>query len=90
VSEGDGDLRPVIPSEIEADTLADPAVSAEVFSTVAALTVALCENPWLSESDQVSTDPDWRELLIPKGYGIAEYRISRDDHHVILTRIVLF
>jgi hypothetical protein len=37
------DLWPVVPSEIVADTLADPSVSAEVFSTVAALTVAICD-----------------------------------------------
>ncbi|MEZ0073429.1 hypothetical protein [Planotetraspora sp. GP83] len=86
----DDDLWPVIPSDLVGDTLADPAVSAEVFSTVAALTVAIRENPWLSGSDQVGADPDWREILIPRGYGIAEYRISRRDHHVILTRICLF
>ncbi|GGS86290.1 hypothetical protein GCM10010156_51030 [Planobispora rosea] len=90
MSEDADDLWPVLPSEIVADTLADPAVSAEVFSTVAALMVAICENPWLKDSEQLSTDPDWREILIPKGYGIAEYRISRNDHHVVLTRIVLF
>ncbi|MEU7937179.1 hypothetical protein [Microbispora bryophytorum] len=61
-----------------------------LMSTVAALTVAICEDPWLAGSDQVGTDPDWREILIPKGFGIAEYRISRKDRHVILTRIVLF
>ncbi|WP_218038497.1 hypothetical protein [Acrocarpospora pleiomorpha] len=54
------------------------------------MTVAICEDPWLPGSDQVGMDPDWREILIPKGYGIAEYRISRKDHHVVLTRIVLF
>lgn len=86
----DDDLWPVVPSEIVVDTLADPAVSAEVFSTVAALTVAICENPWLPGSDQIGADPDWREILIPRGYGIAEYRISRGDHQVLLTRIVLF
>ncbi|WP_030912156.1 hypothetical protein [Streptosporangium amethystogenes] len=84
------DLWPVLPSEMVADTLADPAVSAEVFSTVAALTVAICENPWLTGSNQLGADPDWREILIAHGYGIAEYRINRDDHQVILTRIVLF
>ncbi|XVQ84923.1 hypothetical protein ACQP2K_39915 [Microbispora siamensis] len=63
---------------------------ADVFSAVAALTVAICEDPWLAGSDQVGTDPDWREILIPKGFGIAGYRVSRKDHHVILTRIVLF
>ncbi|MEU7912578.1 hypothetical protein [Microbispora bryophytorum] len=65
---GDGeDLWPVLPSEIVADTLADPVVPADVFSTVAALTVAICEGPWLAGSDQVGTDPDWREILIPQG-----------------------
>ncbi|GIH69176.1 hypothetical protein [Sphaerimonospora thailandensis] len=90
MTEDDDDLWPVIPSEIVADTLADPAVSADVFSTVVALTVAICENPWLPESDQVGVDPDWREIPIPNGYGIAEYRIGKADHHVILTRVVLF
>ncbi|MER6001478.1 hypothetical protein ACIHFD_53635 [Nonomuraea sp. NPDC051941] len=86
----DDDLWPVVPSEIVADTLADPSVSAEVFSTVAALTVAICEDPWLAGSEQVGADLDWREILIPKGYGIAEYRIDRKNQQVILTRIVLF
>jgi hypothetical protein len=36
------------------------------------------------------TDADWREILIPEGHGIAEYRINRAHHEVILTRIVLF
>ncbi|MEU6410183.1 hypothetical protein [Microbispora sp. NPDC046933] len=90
MSSDDEDLWPVLPSEIVADALADPAVPAEVFSAVAALTVAICEDPWLSGSDQVGTDPDWREILIPKGLGIAEYRVSPQDQHVILTRIVLF
>ncbi|MCA2187304.1 hypothetical protein [Nonomuraea cavernae] len=84
------DLWPVVPSEVVAETLADPSVSAEVFSTVAALTVAICEDPWLTASDQVGTDPDWREILIPKGFGIAEYRIDRKNQQVLLTRIVLF
>jgi hypothetical protein len=35
-------------------------------------------------------DPDWREILIPDGHGIAEYRINQADHQVILTRIVVF
>ncbi|WP_157249404.1 hypothetical protein [Nonomuraea typhae] len=83
------DLWPVVPSEIVADTLADPSISAEVFSTVAALTVAICEDPWLTGSDQVGGDPDWREVLIPKGLGIAEYRIDRKSQRVLLTRIVL-
>ncbi|MGH3815900.1 MAG: hypothetical protein ACRDUV_26215 [Pseudonocardiaceae bacterium] len=72
------------------DTLSDPAVSPELFSLVAALTVAICENPWLEGSNSVENDPDWREILIPDGHGIAEYRINRANHEVILTRIVLF
>ncbi|MEV1242539.1 hypothetical protein ACIBO2_22750 [Nonomuraea sp. NPDC050022] len=86
----DDNLRPVVPSEVVADTLADPSVSAELFSTVAALTVAICQDPWLTGSDQVGADPDWREILIPKGHGIAEYRIDRKNQQVLLTRIVLF
>jgi len=52
--------------------------------------VAICENPWLEESNSVGDDADWREILIPEGHGIAEYRINRAHHEVILTRIVLF
>ncbi|MEV0349325.1 hypothetical protein AB0H88_26405 [Nonomuraea sp. NPDC050680] len=48
------------------------------------------EDLWLTASDQVGTDPDWREILIPKGFGIAEYRIDRKNQQVLLTRIVLF
>jgi hypothetical protein len=88
--EGEEDLWPVHPSEIVAETLADPNVSALVFSAVAALTVAIYEDPWLPESNHLGADPDWREILIPKGYGIAEYRINRDHRNVILTRIILF
>jgi hypothetical protein len=84
------DLWPVLPSEIVGETLADPDVLPEVFSAVVALTVAICENPWLPDSDHLGGDPDWREILIPKGCGIAEYRINRSEHNVILTRIVLF
>lgn len=86
----DDDLWPVEVSGTVSDTLADPSVSADVFSTVVALTVAICENPWLDGSNQVGSDPDWREILIPRGLGIAEYRINRNDHSAILTRIVLF
>ncbi|MDF2706379.1 MAG: hypothetical protein K0R62_2031 [Nonomuraea muscovyensis] len=39
---------------------------------------------------QVGADPDWREILIPKGYGSAEYRIDRKKQQVLLTRLVLF
>ncbi|WP_433515572.1 hypothetical protein ACQP2T_08160 [Nonomuraea sp. CA-143628] len=58
MNEDDDDLWPVVPSEIVAETLADPAVSADVFSAVAALTVAICEDPCLSGSEQVGPDPD--------------------------------
>ncbi len=87
--EDDG-LWPVLPSETAADTLADPGVPAEMFSAVVALTVAICEDPWLESSTALGDDPDWREILIPRGNGIAEYRVSRAAHNVILTRIVLF
>jgi len=72
------------------DTLSDLDVSPTLFSVVAALTVAICENPWLEESNRVDNDPDWREILIPDGHGIAEYRINRASHEAILTRIVFF
>jgi hypothetical protein len=65
-------------------------VSPTLFSVVAALTVAIRENPWLAGSNRVENDPDWREILIPDGHGIPEYRINRASHEVILTRIVLF
>ncbi|GAA3603387.1 hypothetical protein GCM10022419_104810 [Nonomuraea rosea] len=86
----DDDLWPVVPSEVVAEILADPRISAEVFSTVVALTVAICEDPWLPGSEQVGSDPDWREIPIPKGCGIAEYRVDRKNQQVILTRVVLF
>lgn len=88
--ENEDDLWPVAVSETVSDTLAHPSVGAEVFSAVVALTVAICENPWLEGSSQVGSDPDWREILVPGGRGIAEYRINRNDHNAILTRIVLF
>jgi hypothetical protein len=90
VNDDEADLWPVIPSEIVGETLSDPDVSPKLFSVVAALTVAICENPWLEGSNSVENDPDWREILIPDGHGIAEYRINRASHGVILTRIVLF
>ncbi|WP_433438514.1 hypothetical protein [Nonomuraea sp. CA-141351] len=52
--------------------------------------MAICEDPWLARSDQVGADPDWREILIPEGYGIAEYWIDRKNQQVVLTRVVLF
>lgn len=90
MSDDEADLWPVLLSEIVGDTLSDPDVSPALFSVVAALTVAICENPWLEGSDILEDDPDWREILIPNGRGIAEYRINRADHEVILTRIVIF
>ncbi|MER7130391.1 hypothetical protein [Streptosporangium saharense] len=57
---------------------------------MAALTVAICEDPWPAGSDQVGPGPDWRETLVPKGYGIADYRIGGKDQQVILTRVILF
>jgi hypothetical protein len=90
VSDDEADFWPVLPSEIVEDTLSDLDVSPTLFSVVAALTVAICENPWLEGSNRVENDPDWREILIPDGHGIAEYRINRAIHEVILTRIVLF
>jgi len=57
---------------------------------VAALTAAICENPWLERSNSVGDDADWRAILIPEGHGIAEYWINWAGHEVILTRIVLF
>lgn len=90
MSEDDPDLWPVLPSEAVSDVLSDPALPAEMFSAVFALTVAIGQDPWLKDSRGLEDDPDWREILIPHGYGIAEYRVNRADHIVILTRIVPF
>jgi len=90
MSDDEVDLWPVLPSEIVGNTLSDPDVSPELFSVIVALTVAICENPWLDGSNSLEGDPDWREILIPDRRGIAEYRINRADHEVTLTRIVLF
>jgi hypothetical protein len=90
VSDDDPGLWPVLVSETVGDMLADPALSAELFSVVVALTVAIAQDPWLDGSQHLDDDPDWREILIPRGHGIAEYRINRAAHNVILTRIVLF
>jgi len=90
VRDDEAHLWPVRPSQVVDDTLSDPVVSPELFSVVTALTVAICENPWLEGSNSVENDPDWREILLPGGHGIAEYRINRNSHKVILTRIVLF
>lgn len=90
MSDDEADLWPVLLSEIVGDTLSDPNVSPTLFSVVAARTVAICENPWLEGSNSLEDDPDWREILVPHGHGIAEYRVNPDDHEVILTRIVIF
>jgi len=90
VSDEGADLWPVFPSEVVGDMLADPALSADRFSAVVELTVAICQDPWLAGSNGLEGDPDWREILIPHGFGIAEYWINRADHNVILTRIVPF
>jgi hypothetical protein len=60
VSDDEADLWPVLPSEIVEDTLSDLDVSPTLFSVVVALTVAICENPWLEGSNRVENDPDWR------------------------------
>jgi hypothetical protein len=41
------DVWPVEPSPTAAEILADPALTAEQFSKIVALTVAIAENPWL-------------------------------------------
>jgi hypothetical protein len=86
----DGDPWPVVPSNAVGATLEDPALPAELFSAVVALTVAIAENPWLEGSTPLEGDPNWREILIPNGRGIAEYRINEDAHTVTLTRVVPF
>jgi hypothetical protein len=90
VSEDDPGLWPVLLSQTVGDMLADPALPAAMFSAVASLTVAIAQDPWLPGSSGLEDDPDWREVLIPHGYGIAEYRINPAGHNVILTRIVPF
>ena len=62
MSDDEADLWPVIPSEVVGDTLSDPDVSPKLFSVVAALTVAICENPWLEGSNSVGDDADSNAL----------------------------
>ncbi|MDN3061004.1 hypothetical protein PH213_42210 [Streptomyces sp. SRF1] len=83
-------LWPVAPSETVGATLADPGLSADRFSVVVVLTVSIAEDSWLKGSTPLEGDDDWREILIPGGRGIAEYRINQDTHNVVLTRIVSF
>jgi hypothetical protein len=90
VSDDDPGLWRVLVSETVGDMLADPALSADLFSVVVTLTVAIAQDPWLAGSQGLEDDPDWREILIPRGHGIAEYRINRRAHNVIMTRVVLF
>jgi hypothetical protein len=45
MSDDEADSWPVLLSDIVGDTLSDPDVSPALFSVVAALTVAICENP---------------------------------------------
>ncbi|MER7671042.1 hypothetical protein ABTY61_21625 [Kitasatospora sp. NPDC096128] len=82
------DLWPVEPSEAVQDALADPKLSAELFSAIVALTVAIAENPWLPESTARDTAGDWRRLPIPYGRGLVEYVIDTDSHLVRLTRVI--
>ncbi|WP_445520996.1 hypothetical protein [Streptomyces sp. NEAU-174] len=83
-------LWPVAPSEAVGETLADPGLSAGLFSAVVALTVSIAEDPWLKGSAPLEGDDGWREVLIPSGRCIAEYRITQDAHEVIINRIVSF
>ena len=62
MSDDEADLWPVIPSEVVGDTLSDPDVSPKLFSVVAALTVAICENPWLEGSNSVGDGADSNAL----------------------------
>ncbi|MGH3695335.1 MAG: hypothetical protein ACRDRX_15335 [Pseudonocardiaceae bacterium] len=71
MSDGETDIWPVFLSEIVGDTLSDLDVLPALFSVVVALTVVVCENPWLEGSNSLEDDPDWREILIPGGHGIA-------------------
>ncbi|MFJ8473127.1 hypothetical protein [Kitasatospora sp. NPDC094011] len=83
------DLWPVEPSEAVQDALADPKLSAEQFSAIVALTVAIAENPWLPASTARDSAGDWRRLPIPHGRGLVEYVIDADNHAVRLTRIIV-
>ncbi|MER7843536.1 hypothetical protein ABTZ03_06250 [Kitasatospora sp. NPDC096077] len=83
------DLWPVEPSEAVQDALADPKLSAELFSAIVALTVAIAENPWLPASTARDSAGDWRRLPIPHGRGLVEYVIDADNHAVRLTRIIV-
>ena len=84
------DLWPVEPSPAAADTLADPNLTAEQFSKLVALTVAIAEDPWMPGSRTAELGKDWRTVPIPDGGGIVEYFIDHTGHRVILTRIFAF
>ncbi|MCQ8836463.1 hypothetical protein [Streptomyces malaysiensis] len=45
MSDDPRDLRPVIPSEAVGEALADPGLSAALFSAVVALAVSIAEDP---------------------------------------------
>ena len=81
-------LWPVLLSEAVGDMLADPELSADTFSAVVALTVAIARDPWLEASQGLEDDPDWREILIPGSHGIGHVRVHQAARNVILTRIV--
>jgi hypothetical protein len=72
------------------DALEDPALPWELFGRIAALTVAIGEDPWLEDSRPASQGGPWRTLPIPGGGGIVEYRIDIERHEVVLTRIFPF
>ncbi|MER5641892.1 hypothetical protein ABT095_33770 [Kitasatospora sp. NPDC002227] len=82
------DLWPVEASDAVQDALEDPALSAELFSAVVALTVAIAEDPWLENSTARDSAGDWRRLPIPGGRGLVEYVIDEKNHAVRLTRII--
>lgn len=88
MSDDDDDLWPVEASQAAQDVLADPSLSADLFSAIVALTVAIAENPWLDGSTARDAAGDWRTLPIPHGRGLVEYVIREADHRVLLTRIV--
>lgn len=82
------DLWPVEASEAVQDALEDPALSAELFSAVVALTVAIAKDPWPADSTARDSVGDWRRLPIPGGRGLVEYVIDEQNHTVRLTRII--
>jgi hypothetical protein len=62
-ADDEGDVWPVEPSPTAAEVLADPLLTAEQFSKIVALTVAIAEDPWLTSSREAEPGSLWRTLV---------------------------